>query len=276
MWRCEECDYCLCEACALQRAALRPGHHIELPLQLQLRLISGHHFPRPQKEQSQRRASVTFFGKFGSLFDDNDEPISPYAHVKIHGVECDNSKQTTQVSTSNGFDPVWDETFEFNISRPDVAIMTLQVFDHVSKAFVVAAAYPVNMLREGIRWVPMWDYRLRTLEHCGLLVEIRMRRGDEDAKLHQTMLPLDLTRPSAGTGAAEGPDGPPLSAGTGAAEGMEAVDDGLQTSRESSEADVPPERWSRDAEPPARVSLTERREQEAPLQRGIVLERYRL
>lgn len=215
IWRCKECDFTLCEACASEQASLRPGDHVETPVVLRLRLISGHHLPRPQKEAAAVTTSVGSL-LFGNMFDDGStNPVSPYTHVKIHGVDADNAKQTSRVQTANGFDPVWDETFEFNISRPDVAILTLQVYDQVSKSFVVAAAYPVSMLREGIRWVPMWDYRLRTLEHCGLLVEIRIIRGDEDKKIPTQMAP------SAGTGSAEGGEETPLSAGTGGAEGVE-------------------------------------------------------
>jgi hypothetical protein len=100
-------------------------------------------------------------------------PISPQAHVSIHGHEDDTDKKETQVIKENGFDPVWDETMEFQISHPDVAILVFQVYDNYCKAILVMGAYPVRMLREGIRWVPMWDYMLRSMDHCGLLVEIR-------------------------------------------------------------------------------------------------------
>merc|ERR1711865_1145202 len=171
MWRCDECAFSFCEACATELASLRPDHYIEKPVKLSIRVISGHHLPRPQKVGGANAGDVMHqlgnMVPFGGADTRDSDPISPYMHVKIHGVDADSTKCTTKVETGNGFDPVWDETFEFDISRPDVAILTFQVYDDVSKAFVVAAAYPASMLRVGVRWVPMWDYRLRTLEHCG-------------------------------------------------------------------------------------------------------------
>merc|ERR1712232_37920 len=133
--------------------------------------MSGHFLPRPHKVAG-GKLNIPY--RRGSREDEN-EPISPYTCVAIHGVEEDNAKQQTRVIKDNGFDPVWDETFVFQISRPDIAILTFQVYDSYCKCKVVTSAFPVNMLREGVRWVPMWDHMLRDLENCGLLVEIRLR-----------------------------------------------------------------------------------------------------
>merc|ERR1719443_2053067 len=61
----------------------------------------------------------------------------------------------------------------------DVALMVIRVRSEGS--LVVAAAYPVKGLREGLRWVPFWDSQHHDVENCGLLVEFRVvgcRRGN--------------------------------------------------------------------------------------------------
>lgn len=182
-FRCLECNVSICEACAIRRCeVVRQWHTADprrqgpMPLTrggstddlmapaftLRIRIISAYFLPRPQI----RQATLTRPSY-------HEEPASPYVTVRVYGVECDNAKCTTKVERHNGFDPVWDETFGFFISRPDVAILTLQVTDDNTKHLMAVAAYPVNLLRDGVRWAPMWDLKLRTLEHCGLLVEIR-------------------------------------------------------------------------------------------------------
>lgn len=178
-YRCTECDFSLCEGCAAAQIARQPVQQGGVkPLTLRLRLLSGHHFPKPQKARTQ----VLRVSGSRERTSDQTSQISPFTRVSIHGLDSDCSTATSQVCVGNGFDPSWDESFHFSISRPDVAILTFQVYNDVCKSLVVAAAYPVSMLREGIRWAPMWDYRLRALEHCGLLVEIRLERTEDTAE----------------------------------------------------------------------------------------------
>ena len=51
-----------------------------------------------------------------------------------------------------GFDPIWNETFTFNIIMPELALIRFVVMDKdvVSDDYIGQATFPVNSLREGI------------------------------------------------------------------------------------------------------------------------------
>merc|ERR1711998_198549 len=92
MWRCNECGFYLCEACGAEQASPSNGHskHEGKPVSLMLRLLSGHHFPRPQKAEHFAivAARTQFAARTSHREEDaHREPISPYTHIKIHGVE---------------------------------------------------------------------------------------------------------------------------------------------------------------------------------------------
>ena len=62
----------------------------------------------------------------------------------------------------NGLNPVWDEKngFEFVVSRPWVAMLSISVYDkpeHGIDDFVAGAAIPVSQLRQGYRSVALFD-----------------------------------------------------------------------------------------------------------------------
>lgn len=48
--------------------------------------------------------------------------VSPNVEVEICGADCDNAKYRTKTIADNGFNPVWDEFFDFNIQNPSLAI----------------------------------------------------------------------------------------------------------------------------------------------------------
>ena len=49
--------------------------------------------------------------------------VSPYIEIEICGADYDNSKFKTKTISDNGFNPVWDEFFDFNIQNPDLALL---------------------------------------------------------------------------------------------------------------------------------------------------------
>ena len=44
------------------------------------------------------------------------ELIDPYVKVETYGIRCDRAKFRTKTVDDNGFNPVWDETFVFDVS----------------------------------------------------------------------------------------------------------------------------------------------------------------
>ena len=49
--------------------------------------------------------------------------VSPYIEVEICGADYDNAKFKTKTMSDNGFNPVWDEFFDFNIQNPALALL---------------------------------------------------------------------------------------------------------------------------------------------------------
>ena len=53
--------------------------------------------------------------------------VSPYIEIEICGADYDNSKFKTKTISDNGFNPVWDEFFDFNIRNPNLALLRYDI-----------------------------------------------------------------------------------------------------------------------------------------------------
>jgi len=150
---CEDCNHVLCKECGPLEAPGPKG------IVLTLKLISAHFLPPPRNA-----------GKRAKNF-------NPKVIVRIRGIPSDCKEEKTSVKDDNIFNPEWNEEFTFEISDPDAAVITFQVIDVGVKqeSDIAASAWPVHMLRQGLRWAPLWDGRLRPLEYCGLFVHIHKR-----------------------------------------------------------------------------------------------------
>ena len=97
-------------------------------------VVSGQHLPRPD----------------GSL---EGEVIDPYVKVKIRGHPDDKgNKGRTQHVDDNGFNPIWKETFNFNVKVPSLAFLEFRVKDHskTGKDYDIGAfSCPLNMVQLG-------------------------------------------------------------------------------------------------------------------------------
>ncbi|CAG0914868.1 unnamed protein product [Notodromas monacha] len=98
---------------------------------LKLRIISGHCLPRPD----------------GSM---KGEVVDPYVNVHVVGVEEDLKKVQTQVVRNNGFNPLWNEVFEFVIKVPDQALLVFLVKDEsTSGKNQLIGSYAVPLMAVG-------------------------------------------------------------------------------------------------------------------------------
>ena len=52
---------------------------------------------------------------------------SPFVEVEVIGADYDNVKLKTKVVQDNGFNPVWDESFNLRILNPDLALIRLHI-----------------------------------------------------------------------------------------------------------------------------------------------------
>lgn len=55
--------------------------------------------------------------------------IDPYVEISIHGVPADNKRLVSRVVKDNGYNPIWNEDFKFNINCPELAFVRFLVKD---------------------------------------------------------------------------------------------------------------------------------------------------
>ena len=111
------------------------------PVKLTIHVISGQALPKPR----------------GST---RGEVIDPYVEVIINGEPEDRVQRKTKTIDNNGFNPVWNEIFEIEVRRPDIAMLTLRCMDEDTANFhdfIASSSIPVCMLRQGFRTVQMYD-----------------------------------------------------------------------------------------------------------------------
>jgi len=114
------------------------------------------------------------------------EVIDPQVKISIHGAAEDRQSAETRRVVDNGFNPRWDENFKFTVRQPLVAILAIQVFHveastlnrvkagRVSKEHIASNAFPLMGLRQGMRWASLLDKNHQDIEHCGVLIHLRL------------------------------------------------------------------------------------------------------
>jgi Ca2+-dependent lipid-binding protein len=79
------------------------------PKKLALTIISGQQLPKPNQTSK-------------------GEIIDPYVEVEIVGEDEDTVSKKTKVVDDNGFNPQWDETFEFSVKSPEITLVRFVVY----------------------------------------------------------------------------------------------------------------------------------------------------
>jgi len=115
-------------------------------IMLQVHIISGQYLPHNL-----------------STKDTANDIISPYVTVGVRGVKEDTTLYKSQLVTSNGFNPVWDEVFEFKVSHPELAHLMFRLYDengiYTMSEFVAYSSIPVPCIRPGLRTVCLYNER---------------------------------------------------------------------------------------------------------------------
>ena len=108
---------------------------------LTIKIISAHYLPKPAG------ANV-----------DRSEIIDPFVEMKMFGVDMDvDDGKRTKVITDNGFNPLWNESFDFAVRVPELAnlIFIVKDKDLFSEAVIAQAGVPCRLLRPGYRVLPL-------------------------------------------------------------------------------------------------------------------------
>jgi hypothetical protein len=71
----------------------------------------------------------------------------------------------------NGFHPIFNEKFSFDIHCIDLAYISFIIFNK-NDNFIAENLFPLNKVKNGYRFVMMKDLSQNIIESCGLFVHI--------------------------------------------------------------------------------------------------------
>uniref|UniRef100_A0A668AS48 Phosphoinositide phospholipase C n=2 Tax=Myripristis murdjan TaxID=586833 RepID=A0A668AS48_9TELE len=106
------------------------------PLRFSIQVISGQQLPKVNQKE-------------GSIVD-------PLVRVEVYGVPQDQAKAETNYIHNNGFNPVWDETLNFVISTPELALVRFVVEDYDKASrndFIGQFTLPFTCIQAGYRHI---------------------------------------------------------------------------------------------------------------------------
>lgn len=133
----------------------------ENPVELTVQVLAGQQLPRADSELQNKK-----------------DTCCPFVVITLQGIKSDCLTYRTPYVLNNGLNPRWtDQIFSFEVTVPSLSILVFEVrqYDPVRTEFVAGAAVPVNCIRGGVRWVALYDAKLREIPWAGLLVRVTVR-----------------------------------------------------------------------------------------------------
>ncbi|XP_071775347.2 inactive phospholipase C-like protein 2 [Centroberyx gerrardi] len=148
------------------------------PQLLHVKVISGQNLPRPRGS-----------GAKGDVVD-------PYVYVEIHGIPADCAERRTRTVTQNGDNPIFDESFEFQINLPELAMVRFVVLDDdfIGDEFIGQYTIPLECLQPGYRHVPLQCLTGEDLPFARLFVHVALTNRRGGGKPHKRGLSVRKAR----------------------------------------------------------------------------------
>lgn len=103
--------------------------------------------------------------------------VDPLVRVEIYGVQADNATKETHHIDNNGFNPMWNENFQFDIHVPELALLRFVVEDYDSTSqndLVGHYCLPISSVQNGYRHVPLLTKRGDVICSAGLFVHLML------------------------------------------------------------------------------------------------------
>lgn len=103
--------------------------------------------------------------------------VDPLVRVEIHGVPVDNASKETHYIDNNGFNPMWNERFCFNIFVPELALVRFVVEDYDATSqndLIGQYCLPLTSVQKGYRHVPLLTKRGDVICSAGLFVHLML------------------------------------------------------------------------------------------------------
>uniref|UniRef100_W5LTY5 Phosphoinositide phospholipase C n=1 Tax=Astyanax mexicanus TaxID=7994 RepID=W5LTY5_ASTMX len=150
------------------------------PQLLHIKIISGQNFPKPKGS-----------GAKGDVVD-------PYVYVEIHGIPADCAEQRTKTVNQNGENPLFDESFEFQINLPELAMVRFVALDddYIGDEFIGQYTIPFECLQPGFRHIPLQSLTGELLPHAWLFVHVAITNRRGGGKPHKRGLSVRKSKRS--------------------------------------------------------------------------------
>ncbi|XP_057707966.1 1-phosphatidylinositol 4,5-bisphosphate phosphodiesterase delta-4 isoform X2 [Corythoichthys intestinalis] len=134
----------------------QPGYN---PLRLSIQVISGQQLPKVNQKE-------------GSIVD-------PLVRAEVYGVQQDQAKEETSHINNNGFNPVWNQTLNFVIHTPDLAMIRFVVEDYDKTSrndFIGQYTIPFTCIQSGYRHIHLLSKDGTTIPPASLFVNISISK----------------------------------------------------------------------------------------------------
>uniref|UniRef100_A0ACB8G067 Inactive phospholipase C-like protein 1 n=1 Tax=Sphaerodactylus townsendi TaxID=933632 RepID=A0ACB8G067_9SAUR len=142
------------------------------PQVLHIKIISGQNFPKPKGACAK------------------GDVIDPYVCIEVHGIPADCAEQRTKTVQQNSDNPIFDESFEFQINLPELAMIRFVVLDddYIGDEFIGQYTIPLECLQPGYRHVPLRSFVGDIMEHVTLFVHIAITNRSGGGKAQKRSL----------------------------------------------------------------------------------------
>uniref|UniRef100_A0A7I4YAT9 Phosphoinositide phospholipase C n=2 Tax=Haemonchus contortus TaxID=6289 RepID=A0A7I4YAT9_HAECO len=138
------------------------------PQILHLRVLSGQQLPRPRNSNAKGDSS------------------DPFVVIEIFGIPGDCAEERTKTVRNDGHNPSFDESFQFQVSVPELALVRFLVLDDdfIGDDFIGQYTIPFECLQPGFRHVPLLNSEGDPLPNATLFVHVAVtnKRGGGKAK----------------------------------------------------------------------------------------------
>ncbi|XP_046908181.2 LOW QUALITY PROTEIN: inactive phospholipase C-like protein 1 [Dermatophagoides farinae] len=128
------------------------------PLNIRIKIISGQQLPRPK----------------GASMKANS--IDPYIIVQCLGTSIDCAEYRTSTVSNDGHNPIFDESFEFNVCLPELTMIRFLVLDddYINDDFIGQLAVPISCLESGYKHIKLLNMNDKLIPNASLFVKIAL------------------------------------------------------------------------------------------------------
>ncbi|XP_046989883.1 1-phosphatidylinositol 4,5-bisphosphate phosphodiesterase epsilon-1-like [Schistocerca americana] len=149
----------------------------------------------------------------GQYVNQTNLQASTYVEVEVVGIPVDCNKQKTKVVQRNALNPIWNDTFFFQVMFRDLAFLRFSVLDASTSHVLAQRVLPLKCLRPGYRHVRLRSPQNQPLQLATLFVYSRAEEESLDYDgvsvengdaLHAGRAPVAAAGVSAGAASAAG------------------------------------------------------------------------